>query len=1573
MNQIVNESTSVIQIDSSGLQNGQASVVYVSSTTIPGQFVTVIDATGYVSSPQSILLSTVGTAVFSDGSTSIPIKQRFGYVSLVSQDRDHWSATNRNSFPDPLAAASYRALDAPSTTTSTLTASGFVSTTTAIANNINLGSTAYLAANAYAQSLYINALPQYYGSTPTTYSAYVEGNAKGFNPTTTIGAVSILGSISTGADFYVSRNISSKLGTIYVGGNVNVGGNILGQRGTLISVNTIQATTSGSFNGNTFANANIFVGNAAEAGSISTGTTLSALGLAVTSSLQLGAGSNAIQYTADALNFVNTSVTVPSISTNFLQAGNSLTTSNLTFQRFGPADTLQSFSMIASQIQNAGGSFSASSITGNVAGISVRTQATQVSSAGNLPCATITMNDSGDPVALTNIVYPPFSSTVLGTASFSNYWTISSVGAGGTLYGGSASLSTNTVFANKIFTPRLATATNMFSDVRLNTLGVVSSIFFSSATLLSLRGTNVNNIGGGIAGSRTETTSYLQVSSIQTDLISTIDLLQFSGHSSISISTATISSLSARTIQTSSLTFSAASLGNPINYSTINPSTAYLIGSPAASSLGSYFQPLPINVTTDQVAYYSIVNPAGQIPVNLSSIYVNTLAGNGAPGYSGDGGAAATAVVGTVISQPAADLNYNLFFGANYKGWSLRQIDTNSNITTIAGNNQYFYGDGGYPTAGALGPRLAMATYPAGGLLISDSSGQRIRYVDTEPILATIAGTGVPGYSGDGDLAISASFFNPGMMAVDSASNIFIADASNNRIRKITGGSTISLYAGTGAQGGTGDGGAALAATFNNPYGLAINSSNLLFVADTGNCVVRTINPATGIIQIAAGNYTPGFSGDNQDGTNAQMAYPTGITADPTGTIYICDTGNARVRRMLGTPPYTLSTIAGNGTNAYSGDGGPAYLAALSSPTGITTDPNGNLYIADTGNQCIRFVDVTTGFIRTVAGQATRSGNSGDFSFATFALLSNPGQVTFDPGSGYCYVADNGNNRIRYIDTNQGIINAYAGNGSPFSAGNDILASYAVFGSIHGVTADRQNSIYVADGAANIIRRIDLNSGYIYSAVGTGTGGFSGDGAALSAALSTPHTIVADSNNDVYICDTNNHRVRKYLAASGALVTIAGTGVAGYNGDGIPATAADLNYPKTLTLDGLGNIYIGDSSNYRVRQLSLQTGLITTALGNGTLGTISTSMTTVETPIGVVAALTTDSTNTLYFADATTSALWKVSSATFVANSAVGPGYLGDAGPLSNAVFNAPTGYFYDTSGNFVVCDGGNFRIRRSYTYGLPQVATYLNLNLTYTNYFTSSGVTTIRLNGNVLQTFTAATQSTTSYTVEDLNIYNYPLQGSNPVLGNQIPYLEISQAGGTGYTKLAGNISINTRPGQQLLQNIVDSTAGIVMNRGTLRFPYSNTGITIQNRYNDASMRTINYNGSLINPSDPALKENIQAADLGICYQTLATLPLRSYTYIQPYTSTFHVDDAPRLGFLTREVAPYFPHSVTTIPFEQAWAPSSIQTLDMAQIKFAHLGATQHLMREVSSMEAELEELTSSLRRMATQRNAVL
>lgn len=1585
MSQIVNESTSVIQIDSSRLQNGQASVVYVSSTTIPDQFVTILDATGYVSSPQSILISTVGRAVFSDGSSILSIKQRYGYLSLVSQDQNTWSPVNINSFPDPLAAAIYRALDAPSITTSSLLASSLVSTTTANTIGLTVQSTAQFAAQVFASTLFVNALPQYLGTPmPKPYRAYVADSVMAYDSTITIGAVSILGSISTGKDVYVAGNISSKLGTIYVGGNVTTNGSIRGQRGTLISVNTLQCSANGSFNGNVFTNSDVTSGNLVRTNRISTGAALTGVGLAAASSIQLGSSSNAIKYMAGYLNFVNTPITVPSISTNNIQASNALTTSNLIFQSFGPASTLRTFTMISTQIENASGSATMSSIDGGVLTVG-RVQATQVATLGDVPCATITMNDSG-PTGTTTLTYPPFSSTVLGTISFPTYWTISSVGAArGTLFGGQASLSTTIAATGRLIVPQLRSVNNEFFNVYLSTLSVSDSIFFSSATLLSAQGVNINNVGGGIIGANSEIAEFMKVSSIRTDLISTIDTMYFNGHSTFAMSAANVSSLTSRTILTSSLGLSRAVLGNPVDYSTINSAAAWLLPSTfrmgttpftTTTGLGTYFNQVVFSAAADQTAYYSIINPVAKTPTYLSSPYVNTLVGTGVGGFSGDGGAASNAAVGTIIGQPAADANYNLYIGDNYKAWRLRKIDTNSNITTIAGNNQYYYGDGLYPLAAALGPRLSILPYKGIGFLISDNSGARIRYVDTTPIITTIAGNGNVGYSGDGGLALAASLWNPGMMATDSASNIFIADGGNNRIRKISGGSTISLYAGTGVRGATGDGGPALSATFNGPYGMAINSSGLLYLTDTSNCVIRSINPSTGIINVVAGNYTPGFSGDGGDGVFAQLAYPTGLTVDPFNDIYICDTGNRRVRRLTPSGPNTISTIAGNGSNAYSGDGGPAYLAALSSPTGVTTDSAGNLYIADTGNHCIRFVDITTGRIRTVAGQPTRGGNSGDYSFATFALLSNPGQVAYDPGSGYCYIADNGNNRIRYLDTNTNIINAYAGNGSPFSAGDGVQATTAVFGSIHSITADTQTNIYIADGAANIIRKIDHENGNIYRVVGTGVAGFSGDGDALTATLSTPTTIISDSNGDVYICDTNNHRVRKYIVASGSIETIAGTGVAGYNGDSIPAMTADLNYPRALTLDGVGNIFIGDSSNYRVRQVNLQTGLITTALGNGTPGAVSTTQAIAGSPIGVITALTADAQNNLYFADATTSALWGISSATFQAQSRIGPGYLGDAGPLSNAIFRAPTGYFCDTSGNFVVCDNGNARVRRTYTYGPPQAPTYLNLNLTFTNYFTSTGVTTISLNGSTLQRFTAATQSTTTYSLQDFNVYAYPLQGSNPALNDQTPYLQITQTSTTGYTKLAGNIWINTEPGQQALQNLVDSNAGLIMNRGTLRFPFSNGGITIQNPYNDASMRTVSYTGSLINPSDPALKEQIEPANLGMCYQTLADIPLRTYTYIQPYTSTFHVHDAPRLGFLTREVEPFFPRSITTIPFEQAWAPSSIQTLDLAQIKFAHLGATQYLMQRISSMETAVGELAalkeSLLRRMATQRNAI-
>jgi hypothetical protein len=180
--------------------------------------------------------------------------------------------------------------------------------------------------------------------------------------------------------------------------------------------------------------------------------------------------------------------------------------------------------------------------------------------------------------------------------------------------------------------------------------------------------------------------------------------------------------------------------------------------------------------------------------------------------------------------------------------------------------------------------------------------------------------------------------------------------------------------------------------------------------------------------------------------------------------------------------------------------------------------------------------------------------------------------------------------------------------------------------------------------------------------------------------------------------------------------------------------------------------------------------------------------------------------------------------------------------------------------------------------------------------------------------------------------------------------------------------MSVTGVPGQGYLQNAVDSNSGILMNSGIVTFPYQNNGITIQNPYNDASLRTVNYTGSLISASDPALKEHIEPADLSICYNTLNSVPLRRYNYIEPYMSTFHVADRRRLGFLTSEVSPLLPNSVNLRSLDYEWAPSSINTLDTTQMRYIHLGVTQNLMKVVDDLEREISTVTSVL----AQRNNV-
>ena len=291
-----------------------------------------------------------------------------------------------------------------------------------------------------------------------------------------------------------------------------------------------------------------------------------------------------------------------------------------------------------------------------------------------------------------------------------------------------------------------------------------------------------------------------------------------------------------------------------------------------------------------------------------------------------------------------------------------------------------------------------------------------------------------------------------------------------------------------------------------------------------------------------------------------------------------------------------ISTVAGNGTSGYSGDGGAATAAKLNAAYKPVTDGAGNLYIADYGNNCIRMVDAS-GIITTVAGNGT-SGYSGDGSAATLAKLSGPNAIAVD-GAGNIYISDQFNYRIRKVNT-LGIITTIAGNGTSAYGGDDGPATAARFVNINDITADVLGNVYLADGNNNRIRKVNT-LGIITTIAGNGTGGYSGDGGAATAAkLAVPNGIAVDGMGNVYITDNSNSRIRK-VDPTGIITTIAGNGTSGYGGDDGIATAAELRDPHGVAVDVAGNVYIGDFENYRIRKVNTD-GVISTVAGNGTPG-----------------------------------------------------------------------------------------------------------------------------------------------------------------------------------------------------------------------------------------------------------------------------------------------------------------------------------------------------------------------------------
>ena len=556
---------------------------------------------------------------------------------------------------------------------------------------------------------------------------------------------------------------------------------------------------------------------------------------------------------------------------------------------------------------------------------------------------------------------------------------------------------------------------------------------------------------------------------------------------------------------------------------------------------------------------------------------ITTFAGTGEWGYDSDedGGPAAEALLNWPTGL-ALDADGNFLYIADEYNNRIRQVDIASGIiNTVAGMKRprlevgeeeeedadEDVGDDGPATSALLNRPTGVAVDGEGNLYIADRLHHRVRKVDTEGMITTIAGMADEGFGGDGGPATSAQLDQPSGVAVDGGGYIFIADRGNNRIRQIGPDGVITTILGTEDGDEESDREAPLAA----PRGLAVGSDSNIYVADTGNHQIDVIDEAGVVSRVA------GIEGlrDGGPATQARLLEPTGVAIDADGTLYITDTGNRRVR-MVDTNGI-ITTFAGSGKKGHEGDGGPALEAAFDCPGGIAIY-EGDVFIADACNNRVRKVDtsgIITAFAGTgVQGPAVFATPLGDDGPATSARLIAPTALDFD-SEGNLYITDPGNHRVRKVDTS-GTITSVAGTGERSFSGDDGPAAEAQLSTPFGIAIEADGTIYIADFVypRNRVRKIDTAQIITTIAEVASSGG-----------------LAVDLEGNVYIVQATVGRILK-LSPSDMLNPIAGSTKPGFSGDGGPATLAQLDTPKGIDIDDDGNVYFADSENNRIRKLT---------------------------------------------------------------------------------------------------------------------------------------------------------------------------------------------------------------------------------------------------------------------------------------------------------------------------------------------------------------------------------------------------
>ena len=668
---------------------------------------------------------------------------------------------------------------------------------------------------------------------------------------------------------------------------------------------------------------------------------------------------------------------------------------------------------------------------------------------------------------------------------------------------------------------------------------------------------------------------------------------------------------------------------------------------------------------------------------NYEPYLITTFAGTPPGSADGTGSAARFSNPSAVV----ADSSGNLYV-ADTGNDTIRKVTPSGVVTTFAGTAGNIGSADGVGSAAQFNSPGGVAIDSSGNIFVADSGSQTIRKITPDGTVSTFAGT--PGVVGSADGSGSAAQFNgPVSLAFDSSGNIFVADAGNNTIRKITPAGVVTTFAGLAGSPGSVDG-TGSAARFDGSSGVAVDSADNVYVADNLSATIREITPGAVVTTIAGLAY----HGGHADGTGsaARFFQPNGVTVDSGDNVFVTDTNNNTIRKI--TSGGVVTTFAGSFFNPPGHNDGTGSAASFDLPGGLGVDSADNIYVTD--NCTIRKI-TPSAVVTTLAGEPAAGNVDGTGSAARFDF---PQGIAVGPG-GNIFVGDTTAFDVRKVSPSA-VVTTFAGSAYQYGSA-DGTGSAARFSSIRALGADNKGNIYVADTFNHTIRKI-TSTGAVTTLAGLAGSSGSADGARANARFNGPRGVAADSAGNVYVGDTDNQTIRK-ITPSGVVTTLAG--LAGHPGsaDGTGSSARFLG-PRGIAVDSAGNVFVDDTFNSTIRKIT-PGGDVTTFAGlAGSPGSADGTGTSAR--FGNPFGLAIDKSDNVYVTDIVTNTLRKITPSAVVTTLAGLTGATGTAdGAGSDALFGSPRGIAVNSAGTLFVADASNHTIRA----GVPPIQVTVQTN----------------------------------------------------------------------------------------------------------------------------------------------------------------------------------------------------------------------------------------------------------------------